>query len=255
MNYAKFKGPVPSAPGFFLEHYEELGSTNTLAMERAKAGHTGDLWVRADKQTLGRGRRGRAWTSETGNLFASVLLQLPRDAERLMQIPFVAALALAEAVEKTIGQIGVVSLKWPNDLLVDGAKISGILLESVPASDKTAYVVCGFGVNCQHHPDIEDYKVTSLRSLGYQVDTDRVFLELAASLQSWIGKWESTEGFTLVRSAWLDKAVGRGKEIRVRLSASEFKGIFIDIDDLGRLIVKREDGTTTLVTAGDVFFT
>ncbi|WP_310619776.1 biotin--[acetyl-CoA-carboxylase] ligase [Flexibacterium corallicola] len=254
MDKLLFQGPVTSAPGFVVEHYETLDSTNTRAAQRATEGYGGNLWVRSDVQEQGKARRGRSWTSEKGNLFASVLLRFEAFDENVIQMPFVAALALAEAVEAATGTLKLVELKWPNDLLVDGAKISGILLESATGTDGSLYVVCGFGVNCVHHPDLGLYKTTDLRSLGYGCEVDQVFTHLASRLAYWLEQWRGTGGFELVRREWLSRAVGRGKEIRVRLTHEEFKGTFVDIDHLGRLIVKRENGREQLVTAGDVFF-
>ncbi len=99
------EGPVRSAPGFCFEHYDQIGSTNSYGLQKAREGHPGNLWVRSDIQVSGRGRRGRPWTSESGNLFASILLRLDGHSEKIVQLPFVAALALGEALERTTGRM------------------------------------------------------------------------------------------------------------------------------------------------------
>lgn len=256
MNELKLKseGPVRTAPGFSYEHYEALGSTNSFALDKARAGHPGKHWLISDVQLSGRGRRGREWTSESGNLFASVMIRLMADDERIVQLPFAAALALGEAIETVTGTIGLAQLKWPNDVLLDGRKVSGILLESESGIAPEIALVCGFGVNVSHHPDLGDYPVTDLRSMGYMVQPLQVFDALAGSFARWLDIWSAASGFDEIRSAWLQRAVGRGKPIRVRLMREEFSGVFVDIDQMGRLIVQLDNGDKRLVTAGDVFF-
>ena len=256
MNEFKLKsqGPVRSAPGFAYEHYEAIGSTNSYALKRAREGHPGKLWIVSDVQLTGRGRRGREWASEAGNLFASLMFRLSADEERILQLPFVAALALAEAIERVTGTIGLAQLKWPNDVLLDGQKVSGILLESESGVAPEIALVCGFGVNVSHHPNLGDYPVTDLRSMGYMVQPLQVFEALAESFARWLDIWWTARGFDEIRSAWLQRAVGQGKPIRVRLMREEFSGVFVDIDQMGRLIVQLDNGDKRLVTAGDVFF-
>ncbi|WP_093181452.1 biotin--[acetyl-CoA-carboxylase] ligase [Pseudovibrio sp. Tun.PSC04-5.I4] len=250
----KDEGPVRSAPGFCFEHFGSIGSTNSYGLQKGRDGHPGNLWVRSDVQLSGRGRRGREWTSEAGNLFASLLLRLNMQDEKIVQLPFVAALALGEAIERATGTHGLVQLKWPNDVLIDGQKISGILLESESGPKGELCLVCGFGVNVSHHPELGDYAVTDLRSMGYMCEPQQVFEALAQSFARWLDAWKAASGFGEIRSAWLRRAVGRGKPIRVRLSNEEFSGVFKDIDQMGRLIVKMDHGGERLVTAGDVFF-
>ncbi len=248
------EGPVRSAPGFCFEYYDQIGSTNTYGLQKAREGHPGNLWVRSDIQLSGRGRRGRAWTSEAGNLFASLLMRMDSHNEKIVQLPFVAALALGEAIERATGAHNLAQLKWPNDVLIDGQKVSGILLESETGPKGELCLVCGFGVNVSHHPDLGDYAVTDLRSMGYMCDPGQVFDALSQSFAKWLETWKAASGFEEIRSAWLKRAVGRGKPIRVRLSNEEFSGVFVDIDHMGRLIVKLDHGGERLVTAGDVFF-
>ncbi|WP_068316314.1 biotin--[acetyl-CoA-carboxylase] ligase [Polycladidibacter hongkongensis] len=249
------KGPVHTAPGFSFEHFESLASTNPEALARARDDGLSQHWIVADEQRAGRARRGRNWTSEKGNLFASVVVRFAQEPQRLMQLPFVAALSLMEAVELACGAHGLIELKWPNDLLVEGAKISGILLESEPAEQAgQVNVVCGFGVNCLHHPDIAMYPTVSLAGLGYRVAPQDLFLQLAARFAAWIEIWQGPGGFDEVRRRWLARAAGRGKMLTVRLPNEEFTGVFVDLDAFGRLILALDNGKERLVSAGDVFF-
>ncbi|KZM47913.1 biotin--acetyl-CoA-carboxylase ligase [Labrenzia sp. OB1] len=247
------KCPAPGAPDFLYEELDAVGSTNSVCFERARAGHPGNLWIRAHTQSEGRGRRGRDWMSPEGNLFASVLLIDPEPADRIAELPLAAAVALAEAVDKAAGTLQLVSLKWPNDLLVGGAKLSGILLEAETLADGRRTVVIGFGVNCVSHPPLTLYQATDLRSLGFQVPADRLFASLAECLAEQLNRWQKPDGFESIRTAWLSRAAHLGKEITVRTAREEITGIFADMDARGYLVLKQEDGGQRTVYAGDVF--
>jgi BirA family biotin operon repressor/biotin-[acetyl-CoA-carboxylase] ligase len=245
--------PAPGAPDFRVEEHLTIGSTNTACFDRARAGDPGRLWVRADEQTEGRGRRGRDWSSPGGNLFASLLLVSPEPANRIGELPLVAAVALAEAVDKALGTLQLVQLKWPNDLLVDGAKLSGILLEAEALSDGRQAVVVGFGVNCVSHPELSLYQATDLRSLGFQVSAERLFEFLAASLAETLTVWAQPGGFDVIRRGWLKRAAHLGNRITVRTAQEELSGIFADLDARGHLVLKQDDGRLRTLYAGDVF--
>jgi len=245
--------PAPGAPDFRFEEHDSVGSTNSLCFERARAGDPGDLWIRAGRQTEGRGRRGRDWSSPEGNLFTSLLLVDPQPAERIGELPLVAAVALAQAVDKAAGTLQLVSLKWPNDLLVEGAKLSGILLEAETFGDGRQAVVIGFGVNCVSHPPLSLYRATDLRSLGFQVSAERLFECLTASMADQLARWRQPGGFETIRRAWLDRAAHLGKPVTVRTGREEITGIFADLDARGHLVLKQDDGRLQTLYAGDVF--
>ncbi|WP_208979006.1 biotin--[acetyl-CoA-carboxylase] ligase [Stappia stellulata] len=233
--------------------YEAVTSTSVVALEKARAGDPGNLWIVGQRQTGGRGRRGRPWVSESGNLYASLLLIDPAEPARLAQLPLVAALALAEAVDRMCGTHKLARLKWPNDLLVDGAKISGILLEAAALADDRRAVTCGFGLNLAHHPELPDYAAADLEGLGYRVAPDVAFFALAESVSSQLARWRS-EPFAGILSDWLARAQGIGLPIRVRFERTELHGTFVGLDEEGRLLLRGEDGSMTTVSAGDVFF-
>src|SRR3954467_5637060 len=139
--------------------YETLGSTNAEALARARAGERGPLWITAAAQSAGRGRRGNVWVSTPGNLFATLLLIPPSEPAVASQLSFVAALALHDAVAECAPQIGpLLKVKWPNDLLLGGAKLAGILIEA--ESDPAYAVAIGIGVNCAAHPADTPYPAT-----------------------------------------------------------------------------------------------
>ncbi len=141
--------PRASAAGVRLVAHEALGSTNVEALALARQGERGPLWVTAERQTAGRGRRGRAWISEPGNLYASLLLTEPASSDHWPELSFVAALAIHDAVVDVAASLKPkLAIKWPNDLLLSGAKFAGILIEA----DGGEAVAVGIGVNCASHP-------------------------------------------------------------------------------------------------------
>lgn len=245
--------PAPGAPDFRFEAHESVGSTNNLCFERARDGNPGNLWIRSDIQTEGRGRRGRDWASPVGNLFASLLLVNPEPAARIGELPLAAAVALAEAVDKAAGTLQLVKLKWPNDLLVEGAKLSGILLEAETLNDGRQAVVLGFGVNCVSHPPLSLYQATDLRSLGFQVSAERLFEALTSTMADQLVQWQQPGGFETIRRAWLKRAAHLGNRITVKLGQEEITGIFADLDARGHLVLRQDDGRRRTIFAGDVF--
>jgi BirA family biotin operon repressor/biotin-[acetyl-CoA-carboxylase] ligase len=235
-----------------IRNYETLGSTNTEALALARAGEAGPVWVTAARQTAGRGRRGRNWVSEPGNLYASLLLTDLAQAERAPELSFVASLALHDAVVALAPQLGSrLSLKWPNDVLLDGAKLAGILLEAERMPGRPLAVVIGIGVNCAHHPDTTGYPATDLAAQGLTVTPELLLARLAVAFAAWLGEWEA--GFAPIRAAWLAHAMGLGSEIRVQLPERELTGRFESLDPNGRLLLRLPSGETELVLAGDVF--
>ncbi|WP_321341128.1 biotin--[acetyl-CoA-carboxylase] ligase [Breoghania sp.] len=234
-------------------HEETVGSTNAEAFKAAREGDPGRLWVTAAMQNAGRGRRGRTWVSERGNLYASLLLIDPCEPARMGELPMVCCVALAEAVEAATGRLGWVSLKWPNDLLIEGAKISGILLESEQLPDGRMAIAAGFGVNCNHHPDNAHYVTTDFAALGYRIAPSDLFVHLAGAVSRCLTQWSGGKGFDEIRSAWLKRCVGIGAPVTVRLPDREIDGIFASLDAQGRLLLETSSGTMT-ISAGDVFF-
>ena len=231
--------------------FDTLGSTNAEALARARAGERGPLWIVAAEQTAGRGRRGAAWVSKPGNLYATLLLTEPSPKASAPQLSFVAALALHDAVAASAPQLGpVLKLKWPNDLLLGGAKLAGILIEG--ESDPAFAVAIGMGVNCAHHPEGTAYQATDLASAGALVTPEALHAALAAALARRLAQWAQGQGFAAIRADWLKRAAGLGADIRVRLPEREFSGRFEGLDENGRLLVV-EGGAIVTVGAGEVF--
>lgn len=230
---------------------DRCGSTNDVVKDMARTGAPEGTLVRAIRQEAGRGRRGRSWLSDVGNLACTLLLRPGGTPQRAAELSFVTALAAGEAVDGLVA--AAPKLKWPNDILVGGAKIAGILLESEADMDgSVAWVAVGMGLNVRHHPDMADYATTSLLAQGADVDPDQVMAAYAGAFDRWYRRWQEF-GFAPVRAAWLNAAHGLGGPVTVRLHDRSFDGRLLDLDIDGTLLVETPAGRVR-VTAGDVFF-
>ena len=227
-------------------HLSEVGSTNDWLLERAASLDDGH-WVIADRQTAGRGRRGREWRDGAGNLMASVLVKPQQGEGPVQQLSFVAALALHDALAECIAADRL-TLKWPNDVLLDGAKLSGILLER--AGDP---LVIGFGVNIASCPGETGRPAIALADVMALPPAPADLLSaLAASLAARRAEWRG-QGFAATRDHWLARAVGTGKRIEARLGNETLTGVFEGIDPDGALSLRLDDGRLRAVHAGEVF--
>jgi BirA family biotin operon repressor/biotin-[acetyl-CoA-carboxylase] ligase len=232
-------------------NYETLGSTNAEALALARAGERGPLWITAQSQSAGRGRRGNTWVSPPGNLYATLLLTEPSPPPQAPQISFVAALALHDAVSLVTPALAhSLSLKWPNDLLLGARKVAGILIEG--GSEPVFAVAVGFGVNCVSHPDGTTHPATDLVTGGAVVTPEQVFVALSQAMDRRLAQWQSGQGFSSTRADWLKRAAGLGEPIQVRLPGRELLGVFKGLDEAGRLLLEDETGITP-VTAGDIY--
>jgi BirA family biotin operon repressor/biotin-[acetyl-CoA-carboxylase] ligase len=227
-----------------VTHLTEVGSTNDWLLARAEALPDGH-WVITDRQTAGRGRRGRVWNDGAGNFMGSVLVKAQGQVQ---QLSFVAALALHDALSALTGQPARFTLKWPNDVHLDSTKCSGILLERQGDA-----LVIGMGINLAHHPDGTERPATSLAAAGLAVPTPAALLdELAAAFRHWRDQW-AAHGFAPIRAAWLARAAGVGSRIVARLGNESPEGLFSGLADDGALLMQLDDGTTRAIHAGEVF--
>jgi len=240
--------------GYRLEHFETLGSTNDEAASRVASGDFGRLWIVADSQTQGRGRLGRVWSSPSGNLFGSLLLIEPCARPVAPQLGFVAGVALADTLRTLLGGDRRLALKWPNDALYDGAKLSGLLLESVGGANGPFGCVIGFGVNCEAYPKDTPYPATSLKAIGADVGRDAVFAKLSDTLSGWLDLWSRGDNFPAIRRAWLDVAGGLDAPAKVQRNGNVTEGVFRGIDAQGRMLLERSDGKVETIEAGDLSF-
>ncbi len=223
---------------------DEVGSTNDWLLAGADQ-LPDNHWVIAARQTAGRGRRGRAWSDGTGNFMGSVLVKASGEVQ---QLSFVAALALHDALAACTGQAARFALKWPNDVLLDGVKCSGILLERQGEA-----LVIGIGVNLADHPDGTERPATSLASAGLPVPTPHRLLDaLMPAMAVRRAAWQA-EGFAPIRAAWLARAAGLGSRITARLGDCTEDGVFEGLAEDGALLLQLDDGRVRAIHAGEVF--
>jgi BirA family biotin operon repressor/biotin-[acetyl-CoA-carboxylase] ligase len=247
--------PIPDLPGHRHLALGDVSSTNAVALEMAAAGEPGQLWVTAKRQLKGRGRRGRAWVSEEGNLYASLLLIDPAPLAKLSSLPLVAAVAVYRALKPLFAATPqALAIKWPNDILVDGKKINGILLESGALPDGRMAVVIGCGVNCRRHPENPAYPATDLAECGFDKTPGELFLDLARSMTATLRLWKRGDGFADIREEWLRAARGVGEPVTVNLHEGRIDGVFVEIDADGYLCLATADGELRRISAGDLFF-
>jgi BirA family biotin operon repressor/biotin-[acetyl-CoA-carboxylase] ligase len=234
-----------------IVHFERIDSTNSEAHRLAEQGERGPLWIWADEQTSGRGRLGRGWISEPGNLYATFLFPISRGPEIAAQVSFVAALAIHDLVTALLPHVKPL-IKWPNDVLIDGAKFCGVLAEVV-ASNPTA-IALGCGVNLVHAPPGMPYPVTALARHGHIPEAESILRMLAARLSGQLATWNEGEGFAAIRSRWMERVAGlNGKAVAV-VGEEKLRGTFRGLAADGALLLELADGTQKHIHAGDVRF-
>jgi BirA family transcriptional regulator, biotin operon repressor / biotin---[acetyl-CoA-carboxylase] ligase len=246
--------------GHRLSAFETIGSTNAEALARGRAGEAGPLWVVSDHQTAGRGRRGNAWETPRGNLAASLLGTTDAPPAVAATLGFVAGLAVRSALERVAPGLNL-RLKWPNDVLADGGKLAGILLETetVAQDHRTGardqrIVAVGLGVNVAASPVGLRYSATSLAERGRAVTADELFEALSEAWLAFHRLWDHGRGMPQIRALWLEAAAGVGEPIAVRLGDEAARGVFETIDTSGQLILRSSDGTVRAIAAGEVHF-
>ncbi len=242
---------------FRLVAFDCLDSTNDEARRRADAGATAGTVVWARRQESGRGRRGRAWISPGGNLYCSIILRPACPLAIAAQLSLVTAVAVADAVARWLPEGPTPQVKWPNDVLVGGAKIAGILLESSPGMDgRLDWVVVGAGINIAGFPAETEFPATALmgRVGGALPEVEAVLTGLLSVFSRWYQAWVRG-GFDPIREAWLERAAGLGGPVTVRLDDRSFSGTLTGLDADGALLLAPDGGgPIRRVAAGDVFF-
>lgn len=250
-------GTVRLPTAFRLIARNAVDSTNAVAKALAEEGAEDGTLVWGRRQTAGRGRHGRAWASPEGNLYVSLVCRPGAPPDKLGQLSFVTAVSVAEALEPLLPKGRKLELKWPNDVLIDGGKVTGILLESsMSAGEGQAWVVIGVGVNLAHHPERTDSLTppTSLKALGAgDISPEAVLEAFAERFLHWRRLWLA-EGFAPVRAAWLKRAYRLGATVTARLEPTPVSGRFVDLDDSGAMILDQDGGGRRRIAAGEIFF-
>jgi BirA family biotin operon repressor/biotin-[acetyl-CoA-carboxylase] ligase len=228
---------------FTIYDYSVVGSTNDEAKALLTKGAEEGTVVRAQRQTAGRGRRGRQWISEPGNLYCSLILHPKCPLSQASQLSFVMALAVGNTLIPYLSDPGLLSNKWPNDLLLQKQKVAGILIETESEDGQLAEAcVVGIGLNLTVVPDHPAYPVTALKNhSALPLDHDVLFSELLVQIKNQYQVWQK-EGFEPIREAWMERAHGLGQETTITVGKNQIHGQFIGLSPEGALLLKEENG-------------
>jgi BirA family transcriptional regulator, biotin operon repressor / biotin---[acetyl-CoA-carboxylase] ligase len=230
-----------------VRHVRTIDSTNLKARRLFEAGESGPLWLVADEQTAGRGRLDRVWASERGNLYSTLLLPVTAPQSAIPQIGFVVAVAVQKALAELAPTISF-ALKWPNDCLANGAKISGILCETF----SPRIVAVGCGINVEHAPHGLPYPATCLHQLGSAASVSEVFSAYRRELSEALSLWHNGAGFEAIRGGWQRHAIGIGERVAMSTGEVMMEGIYRGITEQGTLQLQKADGTLHVFHAGDL---
>lgn len=229
--------------------FDEIDSTNTEAKRRAAAGPFSDQWIVADRQTAGRGRQDRQWSSPAGNLFNTALFAESGGIPVALRVPFAAALAVVDTVLK-FAPDAPVKVKWPNDVRIDRRKVSGILVET-GGSGADLWIAAGTGINVGFAPDNVGQEAVSLDQLcGYPVDLKEVTQTYQTAFEARLA--QARAGFESLRLDWLAYAEGLHEKLSVRVGSAYEEGIFEDLETDGALRLRLPDGSARIIRAGEV---
>lgn len=240
--------------GVNVRYFTSCGSTNALAVEEGAAGLSKPTWFVAGNQTSGRGRRGKTWASEPGNLYCSYLFRPPVKIAELVTLPYLVSLAIRDVFLALGCKEDEVRCKWPNDVLINEKKSSGILIESSAASGRdTDFVVVGIGLNLVCFPNSAQFPATSVKDeIGGQPDIGSAFKILSHGLQRRLKEWNPADVSHMI-SEWRDCAWGMGLRREIRTAEKSFSATLLGISDQGGLRLRLDDGSETNLYAGDVF--
>src|SRR5437763_2130583 len=255
-------GPLATSAGYRLTAFDKTCSANAEAMACARAGERGPIWFVTSEQTAGRGRRQRAWIAPRGNLASSILEVMDVPPATAATLGFAAGLALERALQKLSVEANLrrgsdllkFALKWPNDVLAERQKLSGILLEAEAVAGNRLAVVVGIGTNVIAAPEGTQTPATSLAALGVHIGAEELFATLSDAWADFRGIWNNGHGFDEIRRLWLARAAGLGEPVAIQAGGSVVEGTFDTIDDTGCLIVRTADGKLVPISAGDVYF-
>jgi len=245
---------MPAAPILLLD---QTDSTNVEARRRADAGETGPLWIVARRQTEGRGRRGRQWESQAGNLFSTLLQVTRKSPAEAAQVTFVAALAIADLLD-AFAPASLVTIKWPNDVMLAGQKASGVLVESGAHDSGGLWLAVGIGVNLAHAPEGTERPATAVvhhlrGDVTAPPSVEAAAAKLAEAFDVWMTRWE-TLGFEPILDAWRARTPGLDGPAVARLGRETVEGLAEGVAADGALKLRLADGSLRLISAGDVFF-
>lgn len=232
--------------------FDEIDSTNSEALRLAKAGTPGDFVIWARQQSAGRGRYGKFWHSQEGNLYVTLLLNRNIITDKQPQLSFVTALAAYETVS-ALGAENNLAVKWPNDIMLNNKKLAGILLEAVNLYGRNSLII-GLGINLKNHPEILNTRATNLKAEGISAeDPSRVLNLFINFFEKYYNIWQQW-GFAAIRRNWLQKAYNIDKVITFNDGSGKISGKFKGIDASGAIKIELACGHIYSLSAGEVFF-
>ena len=245
---------MPAAPILLLD---QTDSTNAEARRRADAGETGPLWIVARRQSAGRGRRGRQWESQDGNLFSTLMQVTRKSPAEAAQVTFVAALAIADLLDAW-APASLVTIKWPNDVMLAGQKASGVLVESGAHESGGLWLAVGIGINLVSAPEGTERPATALAhhlrgDVASPPTIEAAAAKLAEAFNVWMTRWE-TLGFQPILDAWTARTAGLDGPAVARLGRETIEGRAEGVAPDGALKLRLADGSLRLISAGDIFF-
>ncbi len=250
------KQRAPLIDDYHLLTYQQLDSTNDEARRLAEGGGAHGAFIWAHRQTDGRGRRSRDWVSQKGNLFVSALLSPDCEFEQFPQLSFVAACAAHASVAPLLPE-SELKLKWPNDLLLDGEKLAGLLLESFETIDEETgklkrWAVVGMGMNIENAPAGMDLPATCLKHAGVELISAKIVLSrFIHHFIEWYQLWQD-DGFEPVRKYWTNHCYHKGESVEVKIGDEMHRGEFVGLDETGNLLLKPKGSAVTIIAAGEV---
>lgn len=241
-------------PAYRLVALDTVASTNDEAKRLASEGAEDGTLVWAREQSAGRGRHGRSWESPPGNLYMSLVARPECSVAEALQLGFVAALAVGETLGSIVPPMTDLRYKWPNDVLLNGSKVAGILLESATRGDGVLdWLVLGLGINVASHPRESRFPATSLRAEGAEtLEVGEILEAFSRHFLTWVNRWLDG-GFAPIRKAWMHYAYALGERIEVRLGEEIVAGRFAELDADGALILEMENDARRTLHYGDVF--
>lgn len=237
-----------------VELLDEVGSTNDEAQRRAAGGERGPIWIATRRQTAGKGRSGRAWVEATeGNVAATLLFVPGSTLAQLPELSLVAGVATYDAVVECLGArlADRVELKWPNDVLIDGAKVSGILIESGNYGSEILSLI-GIGINVVSAPPVTDRAVTHLAAHAFAGDARAVLDALVVRMAHWLSVWSAGTSFSAIRAAWAERAIQIGRTLEIKTQDGPVTGAFAGLDHDGALLIDLPVAGRRRFTFGDV---
>lgn len=251
-------GVPPFLPqGYQYFWYDEIDSTNMEALRHSTGGKYADSWFCAKRQRAGRGTSGNMWESEVGNLYASLLTQLSCSPMQLAQTSLLAGLAAITAIEQLASDdypIGDLCLKWPNDILLKGRKVCGILVESRPSAiPKQFDTIIGSGINLKTNPEIPGlFPAGNLAQNGWTCTREQLFSALVKSTRDWFTIWRNGEGFDDLRLAWMERSCHIGHLMKVKVGENVYEGRFTTLSHEGALVLEDEGGQKKSFSSGHI---